>query len=282
MTVWPAAPLGPFVVISHGFTLGEGGTLEATDRRKWLEPRELPDEWVFRQLADANLDDDATVVSLLNEYGSLSVTGPSIWYWPEWIADDETRGRLEGEREADWWLKAARAPTVEDARWWLKGARALGGSWARLSLGEDLAEAWLSEGFAETVGYWEDLVPSLSGYWEYFQAYMNQGLGAFSPRVETIPEMLIRADEDEPPSRPLETDLCSAACAQVFNLMLEGHTARRCANETCGRIFVHQQGGSRFGQYRNVGVQYCKPACGRAQASRQYRRRKAAKTKEDT
>jgi hypothetical protein len=78
-------------------------------------------------------------------------------------------------------------------------------------------------------------------------------------------------------------DLYSAACQQVFNLIVKNCDAQRCENETCGRTFVHQLGGAQHGQHRSKGLRFCTPACARTQTQRQYRRRrKAAKTKEDT
>jgi hypothetical protein len=70
--------------------------------------------------------------------------------------------------------------------------------------------------------------------------------------------------------------LYSAACREVFNLVLEQPTARHCENATCGRVFVHQLGGAKFRQHRSTGLRFCTPECARAEASRQYRRRKAA------
>jgi alpha-galactosidase len=52
-----------------------------------------------------------------------------------------------------------------------------------------------------------------------------------------------------------------------------GEAARRCENETCGRVFVHQLGGAQHGQYRSTGLQYCSPKCARMQVQRRYRRR---------
>jgi hypothetical protein len=250
----------------HDFALGEDGTLQVGDR---LGPRELPDEWVLRDLADADLDDDDAVLALLNEYG-----GPSIyetrsrrlsvrpWFGIDWIADGTVWEELEKAR-----LRVEYPKPLEDARWWLKAARAIGRTWARASRDEDIAEPWLAEGFADSVG--RSSVPQ-AGYRGYFQSSLNVGLEAFTPRVV-----------DDIASRPLETDLYSAACAQVFNLMVEGQTARRCENEPCGRIFVHQLGRAEHRQHWN-NPRYCTKECAHAEASRQYRRRKAAQTKEDT
>lgn len=68
--------------------------------------------------------------------------------------------------------------------------------------------------------------------------------------------------------------LYSVCCAELFNHIVEGARYKTCANETCGRLFVRQQGRAEHGQHRTRGVKYCSSECAKAQAQRQYRRRK--------
>jgi len=70
--------------------------------------------------------------------------------------------------------------------------------------------------------------------------------------------------------------LYSVCCAELFNHIVEGAKYKTCANETCGRLFVRQQGRAEHGQHRTRGVKYCSAECAKAQAQRQYRRRKAS------
>jgi len=76
----------------------------------------------------------------------------------------------------------------------------------------------------------------------------------------------------------LEFTVYRICLLQLYNHIVEGAIYRECANETCDRIFVRQEGRAEHGQYRTTGVKYHSPECARAQAQRQYRRRKASGT----
>ena len=96
---------------------------------------------------------------------------------------------------------------------------------------------------------------------------LNRALSPFTVRLEGR----MAADEG------LSTDdvnVYQAMCLQLANHIAENATYRRCANEPCGRRFVRQRGGAKFGQHHTSSVLYCTPQCARAQASRALRRRK--------
>lgn len=83
----------------------------------------------------------------------------------------------------------------------------------------------------------------------------------------------------EPAPGP-ETVALYAACAlELFNHIIDNAAYHECANERCKRTFVHQQGRSEKGQRRSRGVMYCSPACARATAQREYRRRRRRQDK---
>jgi hypothetical protein len=242
MTVWPGVALPPRPVDRYLVGPDDDENLIAVDS---LEPRALPDEWVFRVLADADLEDYDAVWALLNEYGPIRDRPYHRWWEPRGDPEDMIN--------------------IEDARWWLKTARALAGTWSRASRGEDPADAWLAEGLPVRG---DDRDP-----WFRFTVVLNEGLEPF--HAQAIYDAPGYSGYTSASLQPV--DLYSAACLQVFGFMVEGHTARHCENATCGRTFVHQLGGARFHQHRSVGLRYCSPACARAQASREYRRRKAAR-----
>lgn len=69
-------------------------------------------------------------------------------------------------------------------------------------------------------------------------------------------------------------DLLDVLVLQLYNDIARGADYSRCANEPCGRLFALQSGRSEHGQHRTRGVKYCSKSCARAQANREYRRRK--------
>jgi hypothetical protein len=68
--------------------------------------------------------------------------------------------------------------------------------------------------------------------------------------------------------------IAAALCLQLLGWVADGVPARQCANETCRGWFTRQRGRAAAGQHRTTGVLYCSSACARAQAQRDYRRRK--------
>jgi hypothetical protein len=275
MTVWPTVPLPPRPVARRDTVLATSSDLRRIEPDRG--PQVLPDEWVLRALAGADLDDDRAVEALLTEYGTIYGRYPYTWVPRDvaerlWGSDPYHEAARVGREDR---LASEQAAGIEDARWWLKTARALAGSWARASRGEDPHDAWQAEGFL--VEWFLEGVkePARSSTWLMFTGALNEGLRPFHPRLRMAVDDEGQAILEAP--RGWYVDLYSAACVQVFNFMVGECDAQRCENETCGRTFVHQQGGSRFGQHRTKGLRYCQPACASAQAARQYRRRKAAR-----
>ncbi|MHB8329140.1 MAG: hypothetical protein ACYDD6_05900, partial [Acidimicrobiales bacterium] len=114
-------------------------------------------------------------------------------------------------------------------------------------------------------------IDSADSVWAQFALSLDVGLRPFRARVEYARELPGGAEHIY--GAPA-AGLYSAACGQIFNLLVSEETARRCENATCGRVFVHQLGGAVYGQYRSKGVRFCTPSCAKAETQRQYRRRK--------
>jgi hypothetical protein len=261
VTVWPSLPLPPLPVERAPLLVDGQGRLHWAPVK---EPAELPEEWVLRQLADADLKDDAAVAALLEEYGVI--TSPYFDRSSVPLDRQERLARppsLEEFRSDNWWRTRSDG-TLEDARWWLKTARALAGVWREASLGGDPPSAWSAE---------QIWLPPRS-CWPHFALALGAGLEPFRAHVEHRAEI--------PGGDPFtfgvpQTGLYSAACRQVFNLVVEQPTARRCESATCGRAFVHQLGGVKYRQhYRSTGLRFCTPSCARNETQRQYRRRQRA------
>lgn len=142
-----------------------------------------------------------------------------------------------------------------------------------------VAPCWmetLPEDVRETgYSYWA------SAYWA-LACGMQSGLAPFGPTLHWVYE----DDTDQPrrgwfgahpTHREFELPLYCVLCLELFNHIVEEAHYSRCSNETCDRLFVRQRGRSVHGQHRTRGVKYCSTECARAQAQRQYRRRKRAK-----
>jgi hypothetical protein len=260
VTLWPGTPLGPVLVQRSALLVGSDGTL---DWRAYRKPGELPEEWVLRQLGDADLENDAAVAALLDDYGVISYP----YFDPAAVPLDRgsrlTAASAQKAGTDRWWTQRGDG-TLEDARWWLKTARALAGVWREASVDGDPPSAWTAEGFPPGTD-WD--------CWPRFTAALDVGLEPFRARVE------YKAPLNDGSTFTFglpRVGLYSAACRQVFNLVVEQRVARYCENATCGRVFDHQLGGAKFGQHRSKGLRFCSPSCARAETQRQYRRRKAS------
>lgn len=251
ITLWPGTLLLP-----AAYVIGED-----------LESEQLPEEWVIRDLFDLDLDNDDELSAVLRERGRITWPYPDRSRVPPArrhllafgeppdpeIIDWEGRRYVNHKRD----LAGRRMDgTLEDARWWLKTLRALVGMWRLASFGRSPAEAWGAEGFLST---------DEQGAWRLLVAYLNTGLEPFQARV--IPSSRERTAGIFP------VELYSAGCQQLFNFIVTGATPRQCENATCGRTFVHQLGGE-GNWHRTKGLRFCSPECARAEAQRQYRRRK--------
>lgn len=95
-----------------------------------------------------------------------------------------------------------------------------------------------------------------------------QGPGRFRP-WEPPHEATVELHAAPPTAR-----LYQACAIEIYNHIVERATYHHCANQTCKRQFVHQEGRAHHGQHRKKGVKYCSPTCARSQAQRDYRRRR--------
>lgn len=113
----------------------------------------------------------------------------------------------------------------------------------------------------------------------FLRPFSPQLLFTWSTRFE--PQDLASGVNVEPLRGPAYAPLYAICALEIFNHIIENAEYRVCANERCQRTFVHQQGRSKKGQRRSRGVLYCSPACARATAQREYRRRRRSHERAD-
>jgi predicted RNA-binding Zn ribbon-like protein len=99
---------------------------------------------------------------------------------------------------------------------------------------------------------------------EFLTVVLDTGLAPVRPRVTLA---VNGGDAAEPPL--LDLTLYALSCCELFNHVVSGNDFRVCANESCERLFVRDE------TARRRGVLYCSRTCARAQAQREFRRRRA-------
>jgi hypothetical protein len=100
---------------------------------------------------------------------------------------------------------------------------------------------------------------------EYLEDVVASGLASITP-------VLTLTLGSEPRDAVLELNLHALCCLELFNHVVAQNDFPRCANESCGRLFVRDE------RARRRGMRYCSRSCARAQAQREFRRRKASAT----
>ena len=272
----------------------------------------LPAEFVLQQLAALELGDrpagtEPAVQEFLRHWGVIMRPFPNRWSVdaarPQQVAPsgDDALWRDAGEGDVDARRSlmqmaamneaASSQPDAADAWCWLRTAQALVETWLRWYRDDYVRPAWEGLPWAQEVftdararevfGEESGIGKSIQAWptdeevaWQDFATWLNRGLSAW-PMHATVrtDHPLFGPDHDH--GKPRSPDLYAACCIQLANLISEQLPPHRCANETCGQAFILQRGGAAQGQYRTVGVLYCSPGCQRAQAQREYRRRKA-------
>lgn len=262
MTVWPG-PLPPVTQIEvRGPYRLEGELIRLHPGSSRIV--DIPDEMYLRQLRDLNLDDPAQIQEFLDAYGRLGhwqkgvrVLGCDVARdeglpWEEWHRQIDTWVQQEvvTDKEEQMMLRDEGLQHLEDFRAWVLTFRAMTDIWKQ----------------HKDTGADPGLLP--------LAVALEELLEPFSPKLG----LPFTVDETTP-AQPFgeRVRLESALALQLFNHMAAGNVYNTCANETCLRLFVHQQGRAKAGQYRGEGVMYCTDNCARAQAARQFRRRQRQK-----
>lgn len=200
----------------------------------------LPMEFVLRELEDLDLDVDEDLVEFLCRHGVVRIRAEDFAVAvPAWL-------RLDRPADAVGHV----VPTRQRLGW----LRAVARTWSAHLLDEYLLPAWVGA---------DDPPGEESEVWDRCVDVLNVGLQDYAMRASA-----------DPGDTTVVVDLYAAGCVQVANLMNELLPPHRCRNERCGRAFVRQRDGAVQGQFRTTGVSYCSPTCQKAQAQREWRRKR--------
>lgn len=289
ITVWPGVPVPlPRYQRAHcRLSEARDALLFAYDESEFVEPRRE----TYLELYNLNLEDPDKIEAFVNQHSVLG--------------GDELFRRLKaagffslGFRQRDFWNAAFRkwhrpayerayrenllrkdgrpiqnVETLFEFRFAASVLRDMTSSWRLLSTGADPKSLpWSGWGRGES---------------NYFDARRLLAtalpvlLGHYSPAIAVSST----PDHNEKWQQPIievqfpgsSAPLYEVCAFELFNHIAANEMYRPCQNETCQRLFVRQWGRSEHGQSRREGVMYCTAACAKAQAQRQYRRRRRAK-----
>ena len=167
------------------------------------------------------------------------------------------------------------AETLEEFRWGARAIRDLHAAWTVLRDGLDPREAsWANP-----------QMPSPSddprrAQWDlvrFVEGTMRDALEGFSPRMWLVDTDGQRASVRSRTSpEPDDVTLFEVLVLELFRHIAEDASYKRCANPTCQRTFVRQEGGAVHRQSRMTGVLYCTRTCANTVSQRRYRQRQAS------
>lgn len=229
---------------------------------------ELPDEFYLRVLKDYDADSTLEeIAELVRTYGQLCLDDYAEWDGG-WMGNWEQRSMFaEWRREYAAKHNERFMPPDSLLHLWegrphLDTFRFLRDGWIVASATGDLADYHrLFEGLPHAGTLRETVKDWVNG--------LNKGLGLVHPKIE------------HPLAEEEGATLYGASCLQLYNHMVEQVQYKVCANESCGQIFVRQQGRAGAQQRKNEGVKYCSNKCARAQAQRELRRRRSGQASDE-
>ncbi|MET9516423.1 hypothetical protein [Streptomyces sp. NPDC002994] len=226
------------------------------------ELADLPDEFYLRELR--HYDGDSTIqeiADLIEEYGQLCLDDFAEWSgdvfgnWEQRSIAIEKRIEYKKQYNVDMLVPDSLLHLWE-GRPHLDYLRFLRDGWIVAAATGDLAD--YAQLFVDVPN--GQPIESTVRHWLHA---LNAGLRVSHARI------------DHPLVQEEGATLFGASCIQLYNHIQEGARYKVCMNESCGRIFVRQQGRAAKDQRKSEGVKYCSSKCARAQAQRELRRRRS-------
>jgi hypothetical protein len=276
------------------------------------QPSLPPFDEIYLLLYALDLEDEDAIVSLVGEFGALEIYEPYVDErferagefaqapYPALSAypgfdditeyDERTELLAQSERARSEIVdvqeiergRVMPPPTIHEFRWAARCMKDLVRTYRCLR--EDRSPSdfhWDNPAFAFDVEQQEAGEPDF--FWtrgrsmeEFLSGTLALGLADYSPRLVTRDDLFPRRAEHWAEHFGASARLWEICCLELFNHIAEGAIYKDCANELCGRPFVRQFGRAVHGQRRISGVRFCTHACARAQAQREYQRRKRA------
>lgn len=247
-TVWPDVKVAVPPVPLHRLD-EQQGLVRATPLGTQRQP---VDELYLRGLSELDLADHHAVLCFMRDHGvALRTDFDRVAGLP---LDVTARHRISSANWINGWHLDVSVLT-------LRYLRLLVRHWVAHQQHEDVAGAWQEAGLQ-----WPGERPA-------WYAWSNLLTGFLTPF-----QVRVRLNEAGPDTEYPWVSLDQALALQLANAVNEALPVRRCANETCGRLYVRQQGRAKYAVeapsvHRTTGTLYCQASCARAQAERLRRRR---------
>ena len=242
LEIWPGVPIPlPRLYWAPGLSDDQG--------ENGLRDLALPGEFYLREVIDLDLASAEAITEFIGAWGSLEAPGP-LFETAEMINPYFVKAVCNATRENN---------HIEAFRVWARLLRDMVKMWNVVQGGESLREL---------VAQWESSWSAPSrpeGVLGELATWLNVGLAPF--QVHTL------VGRDAAKYGVPFPSLFSVACLQLANHIAENARYSRCANETCGRLFVRQRGRAKHNQHRTTGVDFCSRHCAWAQGQREWRRR---------